>query len=103
MSLCFQPSVLCRLLALSAAPTVCPRVRYQGSNCRSVMLKPRQLMTHSATLPPSINAVRKAYSITSSASATRFGGAVRPRLFAVLRLMTNSNLVGCSTGRSGAA
>jgi hypothetical protein len=57
-------------------------------------------MTHSATLPPSINAVRKAYSITSSASATRFGGTVRPRLFAVLRLMTNSNLVGCSTGRS---
>ena len=25
---------------------------------------------------------------------------VRPRAFAVFRLMTNSNLVGCSTGRS---
>jgi hypothetical protein len=25
---------------------------------------------------------------------------VRPRAFAVLRLMTSSNLIGCSTGRS---
>ena len=28
------------------------------------------------------------------------GGTVRPRAFAVLRLITNSNFVGCSKGRS---
>src|SRR6267378_7839123 len=40
------------------------------------------------------------YSITWSARPRTDGGIVRPSAFAVLRLMTNSNLVGCSTGRS---
>ena len=40
------------------------------------------------------------YSITSSARARRVGGIVRPRAFAVLRLITSSNLVGSCTGRS---
>src|SRR5262252_8116990 len=43
---------------------------------------------------------RDTYSITSSAMATRPGGKVRPSAFAVLRLITNSNLFGCTTGRS---
>src|SRR5262249_22602898 len=38
--------------------------------------------------------------ITSSARSSSDGGIVRPSAFAVLRLMTNSNFVGCSTGRS---
>src|SRR5881397_1963949 len=38
--------------------------------------------------------------ITLSALANTFGGIVRPICFAVLRLTTNSNFVGCSTGRS---
>ena len=38
------------------------------------------------------------YSITSSARARSVGGIARSRAFAVLRLMTSSNLVGCSTG-----
>ena len=42
------------------------------------------------------------YSITSSARTSKGGGTVRPSAFAVLRLMTRSNLVGCSTGRSPA-
>ena len=41
------------------------------------------------------------YSITSSARASTAGGIVSPRAFAVLRLITSSNLVGCSTGRIG--
>src|SRR5437763_13834183 len=41
-----------------------------------------------------------AHSITSSARARIDGGIVRPSARAVFRLMTNSNLVGCSTGRS---
>jgi hypothetical protein len=38
------------------------------------------------------------HSITSSARASRDGGAVRPRALAVVRFTTSSNLVGCSTG-----
>ena len=40
------------------------------------------------------------YSITSSARASTEAGMVRPRAFAVLRLMTSSSFVGCSTGKS---
>jgi hypothetical protein len=40
------------------------------------------------------------HSITSSASASSLSGIWRPSALAVLRLMTSSNLVGCSTGRS---
>jgi ABC transporter substrate binding protein len=40
------------------------------------------------------------YSITWSARCSSDCGIVRPRAFAVLRLNTSSNLVGCSTGRS---
>src|SRR5258707_10508701 len=39
------------------------------------------------------------YSITSSARASSDGGTSRPSAFAALRLMTSSNLGGCSTGR----
>src|SRR5689334_16325265 len=38
--------------------------------------------------------------ITRSALASTFGGIVRPICLAVLRLITNSNFVGCSTGSS---
>src|SRR6266545_489265 len=38
--------------------------------------------------------------ITRSALANTFGGIVRPICLAVLRLITNSNFVGRSTGRS---
>jgi len=43
---------------------------------------------------------RYSYSITSSARASSAGGTVRPRLLAVLRLITSSYLVGACTGRS---
>ena len=38
--------------------------------------------------------------ITLSARASTFGGIVRPICFAALRLIINSNFVGCSTGKS---
>ena len=41
-----------------------------------------------------------AYSITSSARASTDGGTVRPRALAVLRLITSSNLVVRTTGKS---
>ncbi len=40
------------------------------------------------------------HSITSSARTSRPGGTVKPSAFAVLILITNSNLVGCWTGKS---
>jgi hypothetical protein len=40
------------------------------------------------------------HSITSSARASKLGESARPRALAVLRLITNSNFVGCSTGIS---
>jgi len=41
-----------------------------------------------------------AYSITSSARAISVGGTVRPSAMAVFRLITNSNLDVCTTGKS---
>jgi len=41
-----------------------------------------------------------AYSITSSARASSAGGTSSPNVLAVCRLMTSSNLVGSTTGRS---
>src|SRR5271157_3269347 len=40
------------------------------------------------------------YSITSSASASKFGGSSRPIDFAVFKLTTNRYLVGSSNGKS---
>src|SRR5262249_8248644 len=40
------------------------------------------------------------YSITSSAMASSVGGTLSPSAAAVLRLIANSNLVGCWIGRS---
>src|SRR2546421_12323514 len=40
------------------------------------------------------------YSMTSSARASSLSGMSRPSSFAVLVLITNSNLVGCNTGKS---
>ena len=41
------------------------------------------------------------HSITSSARASSVGGTVRPSALAVLRLITSSNLVGCSHRQVG--
>src|SRR5215471_7610418 len=40
------------------------------------------------------------YSMTRSARSSSDGGIVRPRAFAVLRLIASSNFVGCSMGKS---
>src|SRR4030095_9107961 len=40
------------------------------------------------------------YLITLSARASTFGGIVTPICFAVFKLTTNSNFVGCSMGKS---
>src|SRR5689334_11963612 len=47
----------------------------------------------------SCTAVKTHHSTTSSARASSAGGTVRPSALAVLRLIANSYLVGCWTGR----
>ena len=43
---------------------------------------------------------RLSYSITSSVTESSDGGTVRPSILAVTALMTSSNLLDCTTGRS---
>ena len=63
---------------------------------------PRQADTSASVgMSQSVPATEVAsYSITSSARASKEGGTVRPSALAVFMLITSSNLVGCSTGRS---
>src|SRR5215471_8507009 len=42
----------------------------------------------------------RTHSITSSAAACSVSGTVRPSSLAVFRLITSSNFVGCTTGKS---
>ena len=44
--------------------------------------------------------IGRIYSTTSSATARIFAGKSRPSAFAVLRLITSTSLVACTTGRS---
>ena len=53
--------------------------------------KPAHLLTHAVQQ-------QGVYSISLSALKKRDGGTLTPIAFAVLRLITSSNLVGCSTG-----
>jgi hypothetical protein len=59
----------------------------------------RFLTTRSTTITPG-SFPADIYLMISSASIKRCGGIVIPSACAVLRLITSSNLVGCSTGRS---
>ena len=62
---------------------------------------PRQAVE--AVLAPAYDPERSCpsrYSMTSSAIASRPGWMAMWSAFAVLRLITNSNLVGCNTGKS---
>src|SRR5262245_56527348 len=66
---------------------------------KSGWLRKRQRVFYSQALLPIQNPKRD-YLITLSARTSTFGGIVRPICLAVLRLITNSNFVGCSTGKS---
>jgi len=78
-----------------------PRLRpVSPGELTSLVAIARSQMGHYRTHTP-LQAMRhQRHSITSSARASSAGGTVRPSTFAVLRLITSSNLVGCSTGRS---
>jgi hypothetical protein len=76
------------------------RGSYRGKTGRGGLWWARRFMTHRDILRPSIAALRKIYSITSSARLSNVGGSVRPSALAVCRLMSNSKRVGNSSGSS---
>jgi hypothetical protein len=57
-------------------------------------------LVKTAAPPEPRNELPPFHSITSSARASSVGGTSIPSAFAVLRLIANSNLVGCCTGKS---
>ena len=84
--------------AYSKSPTTAPSARSSHAPVRM-----RSLTWPSAQRRPILFGHRSSaalHSITSSARARSIGGTARPSVLAVCALMTSSNLVGCSTGRS---
>src|SRR5262249_40193137 len=66
----------------------------------SRLLRPRRERPRRDCAAEQRDELAPTHSITSSARASSDGGISRPSAFAVLRLTTNSILVGCSMGRS---
>jgi hypothetical protein len=64
--------------------------------CRHVRFVPKAAVSNRSKM----RGQSQNYSITSSAIESTPGGTSMPSARAVCRLMTNSNLINCSTGRS---
>src|SRR5262249_33564457 len=64
------------------------------------LLRPRRERPRRGRAAEQRDELAALHSITSSARASRFGGTSMPSARAVDRLMTSSNLVDCTTGRS---
>jgi hypothetical protein len=62
--------------ARKAAPIIRLHVRYGRSCCRAALWSARRLMTQNGASPPTITAVQKGYSITSSAGSSIHAGTV---------------------------
>jgi hypothetical protein len=84
-----------RLRRMSAMPSIATESVRRNEPTRCAKRRPEQVQRTWWTKPCG-------YSITSSARASSVAGTSRPRAFAVLRLITSSNLVGKSTGSSPA-
>src|SRR5262249_11926499 len=111
----FRPAILDRhILALDIAGLLQTLMKRAYHGCEAVgqsaVEEPdhrhRRLLRARRERPRGRRAAEQQYelaalhSITSSASASSLSGIWRPSALAVLRLITNSNLVGCSTGNS---
>src|ERR1044071_3072997 len=83
---------LCRLLRLGRKAK---REEQNAKGNRKNIFAPRWLNAKSK-----IEHRKLSHRITLSALISTTGGTATPRARAVLRLIINSNLVGCSTGRS---
>src|SRR5215831_15398586 len=85
--------ISCRLLRDRKSRQKDNRQQADEEKCSTKAFRSLAFATH-GSLPPS-----SYYLITLSTLASTFGGIVRPICLAALRLMINSNFVGCSTGR----
>jgi hypothetical protein len=84
-------------------PPACPWPAHEartGSRCPPYIDSNTMVVLLEAHSTPLRRSRATAYWITSSAWKRRVGGSVRPRAWAVLRLITSSNFMGRSTGRS---
>src|SRR5262249_30290933 len=76
------------------------RAEVQIPDHRHQLLRARRERPRGGRAAEQRDEVAPLHSITSSALASNVGGASRPSVFAVLRLMTSSYFVGACTGRS---
>src|ERR1019366_5808121 len=73
----------------------------ENANCDQLwLLRPHRARQTDRRAADQRDELAPPHSITSSARASSVGGMVMPSVLVVLRLITSSNLVGCSTGRS---
>jgi hypothetical protein len=94
----------------SFVQTVAKRRFEQGESCRSSaaensdhwLLRARRKRPSGGRAAEQRDELAPLHSITSSARASINGGTLRPSFFAVVRLITNSNFVACSIGKSPA-
>jgi hypothetical protein len=89
---CFRSNAQCLRWVISGH-------RDLAAGCPLCLQEPTQAATSACPLG-AINGSHLVYSITSSARPSNEGGTVSPMALAVLRLMTSSNLIGCSIGKS---
>src|SRR5262249_30347458 len=94
----FNPSQLPQALA----ETIDVGVRCDGepANARAFGLRARRKWPRRRGAADQRYELAAPHSITSSAATCNVSGTFRPSAFAVFRLMTSSNLVGCKTGNS---
>jgi hypothetical protein len=73
---------------------------HQNPKTTQPLLRPHSNRPRSRCTPEERDEVAAGHSMTSSARSRIDVGTSRPSAFAVLRLMTSSNFVGCRTGNS---
>src|SRR5262245_12354089 len=94
----FNPSQLPQ--ALTETIDVGVRCDREPANARTFGLRPRRERPRRCCAAEQRDELAALHSITSSARSRNDSGIVSPIALAVVRLMTRSNFVGCSTGMS---
>src|SRR2546425_7156698 len=80
--------------------TLCPRHQHTDAPHPLALLRAHRQRPGSCRAAEKGDELASLHSITSSARSKNDSGIVRPSALAVVRFMTRSNLVGCSTGMS---
>jgi len=88
-----------RMVAMGQKRTLC-RVEPMSALPPKADITADEINVRFVPIPTKVRRNMATYSITSSARADSVTGKARASCFAVLRLITNSTFVDCSTGRS---